>query len=136
MNALRDAQKKSVRAGLPFSNNLLTAIGSSSLLKANSFPKDRATWDSKEPSEQTLKASEDFFIPLHKGLERECRLAGVCADVFVSATVAIRGHGITPRPTTMAGAAGSLGPGASFMSQVDAHFTALSAVAAGSNVVQ
>ena len=36
----------------------------------------------------------------------------------------------------MAGAAGSLGPDASFMSQFDAHFTALSAAAAGSNVVQ
>ena len=68
LNALRDAQKKSVRAGLPFSDDLLTAIGSSSLLKENSFPKDRATWDGKEPSEQTLKAFEDFFIPLHKGM--------------------------------------------------------------------
>ena len=46
LNSLKDTQKKSVRAGLPFSDNLLTAIGSSSLLKANSFPKDRATWDS------------------------------------------------------------------------------------------
>ena len=36
----------------------------------------------------------------------------------------------------MAGAAGSLGPDASFMSQFDAHFTALSAAAAGSNMVQ
>ena len=33
LNALKDVQKKSVRAGLPFTNNLLTAIGSSSLLK-------------------------------------------------------------------------------------------------------
>ena len=69
-------------------------------------------------------------------MERECRLAGVCADIFGSATAAIRGHGITPRPTTMAGAAGSLGPDASFMSQFDSHFTALSAAAASSNVVQ
>ena len=43
LNSLKDAQKKSVRAGLPFSNDLLTAIGSSSLLKANSSPKDCAT---------------------------------------------------------------------------------------------
>ena len=69
-------------------------------------------------------------------MERGCRLAGVRADVFGSATDTIRGHGITPRPTTIAGAAGSLGPDASFMSHFDAHFTALSAVAAGSNVVQ
>ena len=136
LNALKDAQKKSVRAGLPFSKYLLTAICSSSLLKANSFPTDRATWDGKEPAEQTLKAFEDFFLPLHKGMERECRLAGVRADVFSSATAAICGHCITPRPTTMAGAVGSLGPDASFMSQFDAHFTALSAAAAGSNVIQ
>ena len=69
-------------------------------------------------------------------MERKCRLAGVRADVFGSATAAIRGHGITPRPTTMAGAAGSLGPDSTFMAQFDAHFTALSAAAAGSNVVQ
>ena len=136
LNALRDAQNKFVRAGLPFSDDLLTAIGSSSLLKANSFPKYRATWYGKEPSEQTLKAFEDFFIPLHKGMEHECRLAGVRTEVFGSATAVIRGHGITPRPTSMAGAAGSLGPDASFMSQFYAHFTALSAAAAGSNVVQ
>ena len=69
------------------------------LLKANSFPKDRATWDGKNPAEQTLKAFEDFFLPLHKGMERECRLAGVRADLFGSSTAATRGHVITPRPT-------------------------------------
>ena len=93
-------------------------------------------WDGKEPAEQTLMAFEDFFLPLHKRMERKCRLAGVCTDVFGSATAAIRGHGITPCPTTMAEAAGSLGPDAYFMVQFDAHFTALSAAAAGSNVVQ
>ena len=47
LNSLKDAQKKSVRANLPFSDDLLTAIGSSSLLKSNSFPKDHAMWDGK-----------------------------------------------------------------------------------------
>ena len=69
-------------------------------------------------------------------MERKCRLAGVCADVFGSATSAIRGHGITPCPTTMAGAEGSLGPDAYFISQFDAHFTSLYAAVTGSNVVQ
>ena len=69
-------------------------------------------------------------------MEHKCCLAGVRADVFGSAAAAIRGHSMTPRPTTMAGAASSLGPDASFMSQFDAHFTALSAAAAVSNVVQ
>ena len=69
-------------------------------------------------------------------MEHECCLAGVRADVFGSATAAICGHGMTPRPTTMAGVAGSLGPDTSFMAQFDAHSTDLSAAAAGSNVVQ
>ena len=41
LNVLRDGQKKSKRAGLPFSDKLLSTIASSSLLKSNSFPKDR-----------------------------------------------------------------------------------------------
>ena len=115
LNALKDAQKKFVCAGLLFTDNLLTLIGSSSLLKVNSFSKDRATWDGKDPADQTLKAFEDFFLPLHKGVERECRLAGVWADVFGSAAAAIRGHGIKPRRTATAGAAGALDPDALFM---------------------
>ena len=68
-------------------------------------------------------------------MERKCCLAGVRADVFGSATSAIRGHSIKPRPTAMAGAASSLGPDALFMAQFDAHFTALSEAAAGINLV-
>ena len=41
LNGLRDGQKKSKRAGLPFSDKLFSTIASSSLLKSNSFPKDR-----------------------------------------------------------------------------------------------
>ena len=55
MNGLRDGQKKAKRASLPFSDNLLAAIAFSSLLKANSFPKDRPKWDGKIPEDQTLK---------------------------------------------------------------------------------
>ena len=69
-------------------------------------------------------------------MKRDFRLAGVRADVFGSAAAAIRGHGNKPRPNATAGAAGALVPDASFMAQLDAHFTALSAAAAGSNVVQ
>ena len=135
-NALKDAQIKSVRASLPFTDDLLAAIGSSSLLNANPFSKDRATWVGKDPAERTLKAFEKFFLPLHNGMERECRLASVRADVSGSAATAIRGHDIKPRPTATTGAAGALGLDASFIAQFDAHFTALSAAASGSNVVQ
>ena len=64
MNGLRDGQKNSNRAGLPFSDNLLAAVASSLLLKANSFPKGRPKWDGKILEDQTLKAWEDYLLPL------------------------------------------------------------------------
>ena len=56
--------------------------------------------------------------------------------MFGSAAAAIHGHSIKPRPSATAGAAGALGPDASFMAQFDTHFTALSKSASVSNVVQ
>ena len=56
LNGLRDGQKKAKRAGLPFSDDLLAAIAPSSLLKSNSFPKNRPKWDGKILKDQTLKA--------------------------------------------------------------------------------
>ena len=41
LNGLRDGQKKAKRAELPFLDDLLAAITSSLLLKANYSPKDR-----------------------------------------------------------------------------------------------
>ena len=55
LNRLRDGQKKANCVGLPFSDDLLSAITSSLLLKANSFPKDHPKWDGKIPEYQTLK---------------------------------------------------------------------------------
>ena len=49
LNGLRYSHKKAKRADLPFLDDLLSAIASSSLLKANSFPKDRPKWDGKIP---------------------------------------------------------------------------------------
>ena len=69
LNGLRNVQKKAKRAGLPFSDDLLAAIASSSLLKSNSLPKDRPKWDGKIPEYHTLQAWEDYFLPTHKALE-------------------------------------------------------------------
>ena len=69
LNGLRDVQKKEKRAGLPFSDDLLATSTSSSLLKLNSFPKDRPNWDSKIPEDQTLQAWEDYFLSLQKALK-------------------------------------------------------------------
>ena len=49
LNGLRDSHKKAKCAGLPFLDDLLAAIASSSLLKANSLPKDCPKWDGKIP---------------------------------------------------------------------------------------
>ena len=68
LNWLRDGQEKAKRAGLPFLDDLLSAIASSLLLKANSFPKYRPNWDGKIPEEQTLQVWEDYFLHLHKAL--------------------------------------------------------------------
>ena len=46
-----------------FLDNLLAAITSSLLLKANSFPKYLPKWDGKIPEDQILKAWEDYFLP-------------------------------------------------------------------------
>ena len=54
LNSLRDDQKKAKRAGLPFSDDLLATIASSSLLKSNSFPKYRPKWNGKISKDQTL----------------------------------------------------------------------------------
>ena len=70
LNGLRDGHKKAKCAGLPFSDDLLAAIASSSLLKANSFPKDRPKWNNKIPKDQNLQVWEDYFLPLPKVLER------------------------------------------------------------------
>ena len=70
LNGLRDCQKKSKRAGLPFLDDLLAAISSYSLLKPNLFPKGRPKWDGKIHKHQTLHAWEDYFLPLHKALKQ------------------------------------------------------------------
>ena len=100
LNGLRDGKKRAKRAGLPFSDNLLAAIASSSLLKSKSFPKDRPKWDGKIPKDQTLQAWEDYFLSLHKSLERESILATGRSDVFGSAHSAALIHDISPPTTT------------------------------------
>ena len=136
LNGIRDGQKKAKRAGLPFLDDLLSTIASSSLLKTNSSRKDRPKWDRKIPEDQTLQAWEYYFLPLHKDPEQELRLATGCGDAFGSAHSADLIHDITPSAT--AGAAGSqraAGAPASFMEQLDGHLGALSAAATGSTVV-
>ena len=71
---LEEAKKKSVRARLSFSDDLLADIAKSSLFRANSFPNDRPKPDSKLPAKQTLKYWHKFYLSLHQYLERETRV--------------------------------------------------------------
>ena len=135
MNGLRNGQKKAKHAGLPFSDDLLASIASSLLLKANSFPKDHPKWDGKIPEYQTLKALEDYFLLLHKALEREARLATGRGDAFGSAHSAILIHGITTSDTVGTAKCQGEGAPASCMEQFDGHFGALSATDTRSTVV-
>ena len=87
------------------------------------------------PEDQTLKAWEDYFLPLHKDLEQEARMATGRGDAFGYVDSDILSHGITP--SAMAGTAGSQGEGSpvSFMEHFDGHFGAQSAASTGSTVV-
>ena len=135
LNRLRDGKKKAKGAGLPFSDDLLAVISYSLLFNANSFPKDRPKWDGKIPEDQTLNAWEDYFLPLHKVIEREGRLATGRGDAFGFAHSNIFIHGITPSATAVTARSQVEGAPASFMEQFDDHFGALSAAATGSTVV-
>ena len=135
LNGLKDGKKKAKRSSRPFSDNLIAAITSSSLLKAKSFPKDRPKWDGKILEEKTLKAWEDYFLHLHKALEWEARLATGRGNAFGSAHFAILIHGITTSATVgTSGRRGEVAP-ASFMEQFDGHFGALSTAATRSTVM-
>ena len=49
---MEEEQKKSVRAKLPISDDVLVAFTTSMLLCADSFPHNRPTWDGKKVKKQ------------------------------------------------------------------------------------
>ena len=51
-----EAQKKSVRAQLPITDNMLANFATYMLLKINSFPRNRPTWDGKPVGDQRWDA--------------------------------------------------------------------------------
>ena len=108
---------------------MIAALSFSSLLKANSFPKDRSKWDGK------LHVWEDYSLPLHKALKRESRIATGRGDVFGSTHSATLIHSITPYTTAGKSESQGAGAPASFMDHFDSHYGALSAAATGSTVV-
>ena len=132
-NALEDANKKSVRAGLPFLENIPAAIAISSLLNASSFPNDRPKWVGNLPAEQTFKSWQKFFLPLHQSLKRKKRVATGRGKVFGTTSSAVQIH--STAPSSMAGTAIHQGAPTSFIEQFDRHFGALASTATDINVV-
>ena len=100
VNRLEDAQKKSVRAKLPIDDKWIAAIATSSLLAADSFPKQRPDWDSPPRAKKTWAAWKTTFLSHQLTLEREQRATGEQGDVFGSAEAAISIHGITNATAT------------------------------------
>ena len=133
LNALEDAQKKSVHVGFPFSEDLLAAIATSSLLKANSFPKIWPKWDKKLFAGQTFKSWRKCFLPLQQSLKLEMILATGQGDMFGTEASAVQTHGAAT--SSMAGMSIRHGTPASFMDEIDRHFGALTAAATGRNTV-
>ena len=136
INALEESQKKSVRAKLPISDDLLAAFASSSLLAEDSFPTDRPAWDGKPPAEQTWAAWKSTFLLLHKAMERGRRAATGRAATFGSASAAIQVHGtsgpLSASPTVSQHLLFADVVGAE---QLDQHFDALAVAATASYTV-
>ena len=93
---MEEAQKKSVRAQLPITDNMLAAFATYMLLKTNSFPRNCTVWDSKPVGDQKWAAWKEFFKPLQLALERKTAAAGDAPDMFGTAATAQRLHGIIP----------------------------------------
>jgi hypothetical protein len=131
--AMEEAQKKSVRAKLPITADVLAAFATSMLLRADSFPRNRPTWDGKKVEDQTWPAWKDFFRPLQLALEREQAVSADQPDTFGTAASAQRFHGIDPTSSHGTDAPGQPGSPDDLMAQLDSHFDNLASAATNSN---
>lgn len=133
--AMEESQKKSVRAKLPISDDLLAAFATSMLLRADSFARNRPTWDGKPAADQTWVAWKAFFRPLQLALEREMAASSDQPDTFGTAASAQRFHGIDPANSSGGrDAPGQPGSPDDLMAQLDSHFDSLASAATNSNV--
>ena len=91
-----EAQKKSVRAQLPITDNMLAAFATYMLLKTNSSPRNRPVWDGKPVGDQKWASWKEFFKPRQLALERKTAAAGDASHMFGTAAAAQHLHGIVP----------------------------------------
>ena len=137
INTMEDVQKKALWSGIPFSDELLAAFATHSLLAAKSFPKDRPEWNGKPATEQTWKKWTRYFGPLHFALEWVTKELTVRGGIFGTAAAAITIHGISPSDQISGSdmGTGRGGLAQTIIEQFYVHFYSLASAATDSNVV-
>ena len=93
---MEEVQKKSVRAQLPITDNMLADFVTYMMLKSNSFPSNRPVWDGKPVGDQRWDDRTEFCKPLQLALERDTAAAGDAPDMFGNAAAAQQLHSIVP----------------------------------------
>ena len=133
---MEEAQKKAKRAGLPITDNWISAFATSYLLITNEFPNDRPEWDGNPKADQTCKARKEKFNPLHKNLECVTNLARG-EDSFGAAAATQLIHGIDPTtvPPPFNRETHLLPEGANIAKDLDVHFDHLATAATHSNEI-
>ena len=126
---MEEAQKKLVRTQLLITDNMLAAFATYMLLKTNYFPRNRPVWDGKPVGDQKWAAWKELFKPLQMSLKRETDAAGDAPDIFGTATVAQRLHGIIPRVPANGHGGNTLG----LLELLDGQFDALAEASSTSN---
>ena len=79
---MEEAQKNSVRAQLPITDNMLSAFAAFMLLEVISFPRDHPGCDVKQVVEQLWSEWKRFFNPLQLALERDTDASSDHPDIF------------------------------------------------------
>ena len=127
---MEEAQKKSVRAQLLITDNMIAAFATYILLKSNSFPPNHPVWDGKPVGDQRWDAWKELFKPIQLALERKTASAVDATDIFGTAAVAQRLHGIVPGLPNTSGHGGDTH---GLLELLDGQFDALMAALSTSN---
>jgi hypothetical protein len=78
---LKDAQRKMARAGLPVTNQPLTALASTVLLAADTFPRTTDIWEELDPVDKIWPAWKTAYLDAHKRRVDRLRATGVANNL-------------------------------------------------------
>jgi hypothetical protein len=73
---LEDAQHKAARACLPVTNQTLTALASTALLAADTFPRTTELWEKLDPTDKTWTAWKTAYLAVQKKRANPLRATG------------------------------------------------------------